>query len=143
MKSKENNRLALRLPRIGQLAVVILVTCLSSYCTSPDKHTKITVLSPDERYLVDSYVRIATARNLADATPLKSESLFTALDSTIDSTRIANTIKGLNGDPDRWIPVYDAIEHAMRDGGVPQSPGKVPGTRAQKGSGAASEKSGR
>lgn len=117
MKSNGNNRPALRLPRIGQLAVIILVTCLSSYCTSPDKQTELKALSPDEAYLVDSYVRIAAARDMAAATPLKSDSLFAALDSTIDTTRIANTIRTLNVDPDRWILVYEAIERGARDAG--------------------------
>lgn len=143
MKSNGHIRPTPRLPRIGQLAVVILVTCLSSYCTNPDKQTKITVLSPDELYLVDSYVRVAAVRDMVTATPLKSESLFTALDSTIDTTRIANTIKTLNSNPDRWIPVYDAIERALRDAKPSRGGGSVSGAGAQGGPQPASKQSGR
>lgn len=114
MKSNTNKRPGLRPPRVGQVAVIVLVTCLSSYCTSPDKQTNITVLSEDETYLVASYTRVATARDMIAVTPLKSESLFAAFDSTIDNTRIANTIRRLNMDPDRWIAVYQAIERGLK-----------------------------
>jgi hypothetical protein len=118
-----------RLLKIGQVAVIALVTCLSSYCTSPDKQTKIMALQADEVYLVDSYVRIASAHDLAAATPLKSESLFAALDSTIDSTRIANTIRALDQDPDRWILVYRTIEDSLERARNKQGAGGTQGVQ--------------
>lgn len=106
------------LPRAGQVAFVILVTCLSSYCTSPDKQTEINPLTDDEAYLVDAYVRVAKARELASVTPLKSDSFFAPLDSTVDTTRIANTIRALEKDPDRWILIFQSIEHDMNPEGA-------------------------
>lgn len=84
-------------------------------------------LRADEAYLVDSYVRIAGARDLAAATPLKSESLFAALDSTIDTTRIANTIRALDEDPNRWILVYRTIEGDLERARKAQGTGRVQG----------------
>jgi hypothetical protein len=142
MKSNANKRLRPTLSRIGQVAVVVLVTCMSSYCTSPDKQTKIAKLSADEHYLVEMYVRAAGARDLHAISPLKSDSLFTRLDSTIDSTRIANTIRALNEDPDRWLLIFENIELDLaRPQGSTNPP--RPGDEAQESQGRESEESGR
>jgi hypothetical protein len=87
---------------------------LSSYCTGPDSQTKIAELTEEESYLVDAYLAVAEARDLHGVSYLKSESLFTVLDSTIDTTRIANTIRELNRAPDRWIAVFENIEREFR-----------------------------
>ncbi len=100
-----------RLCLIVSLGVVVVC---SSYCTTPDSETSIAELSPDETYLVDAYVRVAMARDLYSISPLKSDSLFVALDSTIDTLRIANTIRDLNRDPDRWLLVYQDIERRLK-----------------------------
>ncbi len=91
-----------------------LVVVCSSYCTTPDNETSIAELSPDETYLVDAYVQVAVARDAYSISPLKSDSLFAALESTIDTLRIANTIRDLNRDPDRWLLVYQFIERRLK-----------------------------
>lgn len=73
-----------------------------------------TELSSDETYLVETYVKIADARDLHTVNYLKSESLFTVLDSTTDSLRIANTIRGLNMDPERWLTIFRSIEQTRK-----------------------------
>ena len=50
-------------------------------------------LSEDEKYLIDAYVDVKQARSNYPHHPAVAESLFTVLDSTIDSVRIANTIR--------------------------------------------------
>lgn len=110
--------------RFGRISCVIAVVLLSSYCTGPDSQTKNNDLNTDERYLVDAYVQVAEARDLHAISYLKSESLFTMLDSTIDTTRIANTIRTLNDTPDRWLAVFESIE---RDLGRSQSRGSENG----------------
>ena len=72
-------------------------------------------LSEDEAYLVEIYRNIADARNQHPVNYLKSESLFTMLDSTIDTLRIANTIQELNDAPDRWILILQTIEQGKRN----------------------------
>lgn len=67
-------------------------------------------LSENEVYLVDSYVKVRQASDMHSVNALKSDSLFAALDSTIDTLRIANTIRELNMDPDRWVLVFRNIE---------------------------------
>ena len=63
--------------------------------------------------MVEAYGRIADARDISATTYLKSESLFTMLDSTIDADRIANTIEELNQNPDRWLLVFQNIEQRL------------------------------
>jgi hypothetical protein len=92
---------------------VIAAVLLSSYCTGPDNQPKIPELSEEEVYLADAYLRVADARDLYAVNYLKSESLFTVLDSTIDTTRIANTIRELNRDPDRWLVVFERIQREL------------------------------
>ena len=96
--------------KIGVVAAVVFV---SSYCSRGGEKTKNTGLSPDEAYLVDAYVRIAEAKDVRRADFARSESLFSVLDSTIDTTRVSNTIRKLNSNPDRWILVFRGIERAM------------------------------
>jgi hypothetical protein len=86
---------------------------LSSYCTGPDSQTKIAELTEEEGYLVDAYLSVVEARDLHAVNYLKSESLFTMLDSTIDTTRVANTIRELNKEPDRWLAVFKSIEREL------------------------------
>jgi hypothetical protein len=96
--------------RVGFVASLLLV---SSYCTHRDKQTVNPGLTGDEAYLVDAYVRISEARDLRSVSCLESERLFVALDSTIDTARISNTIRELDSNPDRWIVVFRGIARAL------------------------------
>ena len=96
--------------RISRITCVVTVVLLSSYCSGRGKHADTQSLTADETYLVDAYVHVAAASKLHAVNYLKSDSLFTVLDSTIDTTRIANTIRELNANPDRWLLVFKSIE---------------------------------
>jgi hypothetical protein len=104
--------------RIGRVALVMALASVSCYCTRPDGETKNPAPTADETYLIDAYVRITQAREAESVSYLKSDSLFAALDSTVDTTRIANTIRALNADPDRWLVVFERIEQALRPPGA-------------------------
>ncbi len=78
-------------------------------------------LSPDETYLVDSYVKVREASDMHYVSDFKSDSLFAVLDSTLDTLRIANTIRALNRNPDRWTLVFRSIEE--KTGSSPESLG--------------------
>ena len=99
--------------RFTRALCVAAAVLLSSYCTRPDNRTELNDLTDDEAYLVSAYVRIARARDRFSISYLESESLLTVLDSTIDTTRIANTIRLLNTDPDRWILIFRGIERDL------------------------------
>jgi hypothetical protein len=121
MKADIKPRVRLIWTRLGRVSCVVAVVLLSSYCTGPDSQTKIAELTEEENYLVDAYLNVAEARDLYGVNYLKSESLFTVLDSTIDTTRIANTIRELNRAPDRWLAVFENIERELRGPQGPES----------------------
>jgi hypothetical protein len=73
------------------------------------------VLTEDERYLIDAYVDIKLARSHYPRDPAAAESLFTVLDSTIDTDRIANTIRTVNEAPERWAMILEEIEREIRE----------------------------
>lgn len=105
-----------QLRRLSRIFLVAALVFVSSYCTNGESQTEIAPLSEDEAYLVDTYVRLAEARDLHSVTYFKSESLFAAIDSTMDSLRIANTIRDLSLDPERWLLVFRSIEQTMDAG---------------------------
>jgi hypothetical protein len=72
-----------------------------------------TVLSEDEIYLIGAYVEVKRAHSHYPHNPAAAESLFLVLDSTIDSLRIANTIRTVNQDPERWALVFEEIEKIL------------------------------
>jgi hypothetical protein len=113
MRADIKPRVRLIYARFVRVSCVIALVLLSSYCTGPDNQQKIPGLSEEERYLVDAYLKVVEARDLYAVSYLKSDSLFTMLDSTIDTTRIANTIRKLNGEPDRWLAVFESIEKQL------------------------------
>ena len=78
-------------------------------------------LSGDEKYLVEAYVNIQRARSFYPTHPEIAESLFAALDSTTDSTRVANTIRETNRTPERWALIFEAIDKEL---GKPGEPGR-------------------
>ena len=95
------------------LAVLLLILPLSQ-CGGSEDTPEATGLSADEAYLVEAYSSIAKAWEHAGVSPLLAESLFTALDSTIDTLRIANTIDALNEDPERWILIFREIDKSLQ-----------------------------
>jgi len=71
-------------------------------------------LSADERYLVEAYAKLVRARSAYISDPERAESLFAVVDSTIDSTRIANTMKYLDAHPERWLAIYRELDRKLR-----------------------------
>ena len=93
-------------------------------------------LSEDEIYLIDAYVDIKLARSNYPQYPVVAESLFTVLDSTIDSDRIAKAIRDLNLTPERWVVIFTEIERKLRRQGDDSDPaGGRPESKASEQSG--------
>lgn len=70
-------------------------------------------LSPDERYLVDAYVRVRRAGALYPFQRERAESLLTSFSGKIDTLRVARTITALNAHPERWSFVFQSIEDKL------------------------------
>ena len=115
MKSSVSSHLKRRFALAARVLSIIAMTMLSSYCTGQESQTPIQELSEDEQYLINAYARLVEASDLHSLTPLKSDSLFALLDSTIDTTRVANTIRALDSDPDRWLLVFRGIERDLKE----------------------------
>ncbi len=72
-------------------------------------------LSPDETYLVESYVRVRRAGAMFPHQRVLADSLLDGLAGEIDTVRVARTTASLNANPERWILVFQAIEERMGD----------------------------
>lgn len=95
---------------------IILAISVSSFCDNNDEQNyQDQSLTEDEHYLVQAYAKVSEARDHLFTDPIVAESLFTRLDSTIDTLRISNTIEALNEKPDRWAFVFLEIEKALQN----------------------------
>jgi hypothetical protein len=94
-------------------AALIVVPAACNRSETPDPLTR--ELSEDEWYLIEAYAGIKHARSFYSSNPEYAESLFTVLDSTIDSDRIANTIRDTNEYPERWEKIFEQLERTMRE----------------------------
>ena len=83
-------------------------------CGKKDDTAKDTILTPDESYFIETYLNVVNARDLYPRDSVKAESLFTAIDTTTDSLRIANTIQSLNQNPERWVLIYQALQERLQ-----------------------------
>lgn len=101
----------------GRFLITILGALLLSHasCAKGGSHPEQLELSDDEKYLVLAYAQLRYAENLYPDRPETAESLFTDLHSSIDSTRIANTIRLINNTPDRWIIIFRKIEEMLQE----------------------------
>jgi hypothetical protein len=70
-------------------------------------------LSPDERYLVDAYVRVRRAGAFHPYQREIADSLLTRLSGEVDTLRVARAISSLNATPERWTVIFEAIENEL------------------------------
>ncbi len=92
----------------------IILLLLASSCGGGSDHEAPSALSPDELYLIDTYEKIINAQQLYTTDSLMAVSQFTAIDSTTDTLRIANTINKLNSTPDRWVALFKFINERLK-----------------------------
>jgi hypothetical protein len=105
--------------RILLICLVAALALASGACEGGDGDgTGPPDLTEDEQYLIDAYVDVKRARSNYPHNPVVAESLFTVLDSTIDSVRIANTIQDVNETPERWLLILEEIENQLRAKGL-------------------------
>jgi hypothetical protein len=103
--------------RAQVLFVIIAAVSVALFisCSRGDDQAEAAQFSEDEKYLIDAYVNVkrATADYLNQREA--AENALARLDSTIDATRIANTIQSLNENPERWADVFREIENILRE----------------------------
>lgn len=91
-------------------AAVLVATVI---CCSAEENPSSTALSPDERYLVDAYVRVRRAGALLPHQPEAADSVLAHLAGEVDTVRVARAIASLNATPERWGFIFERIEAAL------------------------------
>jgi hypothetical protein len=91
-------------------AAVLIATVI---CCGAEKKASNTTLSPDERYLVDAYVRVRRAGALLPNQPQAGDSVLAHLAGDVDTVRVARAIASLNATPERWTFIIEKIEEAL------------------------------
>jgi hypothetical protein len=99
-------------------AAVLVATVI---CCGSEKKPSNTALSPDERYLVDAYVRVRRAGALLPVQHEVADSLLTRLSGEVDTVRVARTIATLNATPERWSFILEKIEQSLGERGTARS----------------------
>ena len=84
-------------------------------CSRGDDRSEAADFTEDEKYLIDAYVKVKRASTDYLNQREVAENALARLDSTIDSTRIANTIQTLSANPERWADVFREIENTLRE----------------------------
>jgi len=92
-------------------AAVATAALLLCSCQSPDPITKekTRTLTPDERYLVDYYMKIIEFEKLEHDNPASREEERKELDENLDRERIRRTLAELEKKPERWLAIYNRI----------------------------------
>jgi len=91
-------------------AAVLVATVI---CCGAEEKSSNTTLSPDERYLVDAYVRVRRASATFSQQHEVGDSLLARLAGEVDTVRVARTIAALNATPERWTVILERIEEAL------------------------------
>lgn len=92
------------------LAATLVATVI---CCGADKEPPTAALSPDERYLVDTYVRVRLAGALFPHQREVADSVLAHLAGVVDTVRVARTIASLNATPERWVFIFRTIEEEL------------------------------
>ena len=98
----------MRLRLLAAAAVLLVVMSCNAREKPPD-----TKLSPDEDYLVESYVRVRRAAAMFPHQRVLADSLLDRLAGEVDTVRVARTIAALNTNPERWTVIFTTIEERM------------------------------
>ena len=91
-------------------AAVLVATVI---CCGSEKKPANTALSPDERYLVDAYVRVRRAGALLPVQHEVGDSLLTRLSGEVDTVRVSRAIATLNATPERWSFILRKIQDEL------------------------------
>ncbi len=107
--------------RVAVLAILALALACSGR-TRPEPAPP----TPDEHYLIETYVRIQRAAAEYRARPQRAESLLALIAARVDSARIDRTVRALDRAPRRWALVFDEIERRLRGAAPSASSQRVP-----------------
>jgi hypothetical protein len=99
-------KLPLRASFFAAVALLFLFSCQSP---DPVAREKQRILTPDERYLVDYYMKIIEFEKLLHDNPASREEKRKELDENLDRERIRRTLAELEKKPERWLAIYNRM----------------------------------
>jgi hypothetical protein len=90
---------------------------LGSGCENPDTISteKTKDLTPDERYLVQLYLKINELEGNLQDNPADSARKWDEFKASVDTARVNRAIATLEDDPRRWLGIYTRINDLMFD----------------------------
>ena len=90
---------------------------LGAGCEKPDtiSSEKARDLTPDERYLVQLYLKINDLEENLQDNPADSARKWDELKASVDTSRVRLTISELEKNPERWLGIYKRINELMPD----------------------------
>lgn len=97
--------------------MLVAAALLAAGCEKPDtiSSEKARDLTPDERYLVQLYLKINDLEKNLQDNPADSARKWDDLKASVDTLRVQRTIAELEKDPTRWLGVYTRINDLMFD----------------------------
>lgn len=96
--------------RSGRVFLALFLLCVTLFHPSCSRQAPpASELAPDERSLVDAYVRLALLQMLRSESPDSAAGLRQQLAATLDTTAVRRAMSSLSQDPLRWEVVYDSI----------------------------------
>ncbi len=99
------------LPVVTVVLLVILSSCVPEDSVSQKKNQTLT---PDERYLVTTYMKITKIEGDLQDNQEKLEKKLFQLKNRTDSVRVVRTLDKLKQNPQRWLAVYNRINTLIR-----------------------------
>ncbi len=98
-------------------SLLAAATLLVAGCEKPDTvgTQKARNLTPDERYLVQLYLKINDLETNLQDNPADSARKWDEFKASVDTARVKRTIAELEKDPKRWFGVYTRINDLMFD----------------------------
>jgi hypothetical protein len=102
------------LPRITAAMLLLALMLALSFLSGcqgrdPIEQKKSRPLSPDERYLVELYMKITEIEEKLQDNPEALEEKRAELREELDLERIRRVLLELEKDPERWLAVYNRI----------------------------------
>jgi hypothetical protein len=102
------------------LIPVLLLWCMGilSSCEPPGQveSEKSRTLTPDERYIVELYVKINEIEENLQDNPEETEKKWAELRAEIDVERVERILTELEEDPQRWLAIYARINERIKRG---------------------------
>jgi hypothetical protein len=108
---------AKKLPMALAASLLAAAALLAAGCEKPDtiSSEKARDLTPDERYLVQLYLKINDLEGNHQDNPADSARKWDELKASVDTARVRRTIAVLEKDPQRWLGVYTRVNDLMID----------------------------